>query len=111
MIRPSPVTWPRRRYLTMCRRHPECEGDAVMAARCLGYVDAVVTGTPAPEWAPEPARTLTDSIRDFSETEWGIYSRQIMAGRRGVSRVTYDRTPSPVRGLSPTTIVIDEIVS
>lgn len=83
----SPVAWPRRRYLTTCSRHPECADDAVMGARCLGYVDAVVTGTPAPEWEPEPA--LAERIGDFTHRNWEEYARVFGAGSEGVDLDDY----------------------
>lgn len=72
----SPVAWPRRRYLTTCSRHPECADDAVMGARCLGYVDAVVTGTPAPEWAAEDTddKLLRDALATLERSGWPVSS-------------------------------------
>lgn len=94
MIRPTPVTWPRRRYLTMCRRHPECEGDAVMAARCLGYTDAVVTGTPAPEWAPTP--TFAEGIVDLTRRNWEDYSRVFGVQIHGAGEAMEIPEPAPM---------------
>jgi len=78
----------------MCRRHPECESDAVMAARCLGYVDAVVTGTSAPERAPAP--TFAEGIVDLTRRNWEDYSRVFGVQIHGAGEAMEIPEPAPM---------------
>ena len=59
------VTWPKHSAAGICHDHPECEADAVMAARCRGFSDACVRGVVPPEWEVEqsPEMALREGIR------------------------------------------------
>jgi hypothetical protein len=49
--------------------------------------DPRVTGTPAPEWEPEPA--LAERIVDFTHRNWEEYARVFGAGSEGVDLDDY----------------------